>query len=94
MVARQVAHHVWHVCRNGTDTCSLCVYVLRCQSNFATVDEGSGVVVRRRADRQFEREGPVLCAALDNLEILGYPLYRVNVRWGETQYNLCLGFSV
>ena len=80
MVARQLSRHVWHVCENGTDTCSLRVNVLQWQSNFATVDDASGEVVRRRADRQFEREGPILCAALDDLEIPGYPLYRVNVR--------------
>ncbi len=35
------------------------------KSNFATVDEGTGVVLRRRADRQFEEAGPVLCKALN-----------------------------
>jgi hypothetical protein len=35
------------------------------QSNFATVE--AGIAVRRRADRDFEGLGPVLCAALDGL---------------------------
>jgi 2,3-bisphosphoglycerate-independent phosphoglycerate mutase len=35
------------------------------KSNFATLDPATGVVERRRADRQFEHLGPPLCAALD-----------------------------
>lgn len=35
------------------------------KSNFATLDEGSGIVTSRRADRRFEDLGPVLCADLD-----------------------------
>ena len=35
------------------------------KSNFATLDRATGVVTSRRADRRFEEEGPVLCAALD-----------------------------
>lgn len=31
------------------------------KSNFATLDEASGVVLQRRADRHFQEEGPVLC---------------------------------
>ena len=34
------------------------------KSNFATMNS-EGVVIKRRADRQFEVEGPVLCQALD-----------------------------
>eukprot|EP00160_Parvularia_atlantis_P003569 Unigene12987_Nuclearia_a/m.39399 Unigene12987_Nuclearia_a/g.39399 ORF Unigene12987_Nuclearia_a/g.39399 Unigene12987_Nuclearia_a/m.39399 type:complete len:220 (-) Unigene12987_Nuclearia_a:697-1356(-) len=37
------------------------------KSNFATLDEATGVVLRRRADRNFEGLGPALCAALDGL---------------------------
>ncbi len=33
--------------------------------NFATLDPATGVVLRRRADRNFEHLGPTLCAALD-----------------------------
>lgn len=33
--------------------------------NFATLDESTGIVLRRRADRHFEEAGPVLCRALD-----------------------------
>lgn len=32
--------------------------------NFATLDPTTGVVTSRRCDRDFTREGPVLCAAL------------------------------
>jgi hypothetical protein len=43
------------------------------KSNFATLDPGSGVVLRRRADRRFEDLGPVLCAALDGLRLPSFP---------------------
>jgi 2,3-bisphosphoglycerate-independent phosphoglycerate mutase len=35
------------------------------KSNFATLNPDTGVVEKRRADRQFEHLGPTLCAALD-----------------------------
>jgi 2,3-bisphosphoglycerate-independent phosphoglycerate mutase len=35
------------------------------KSNFATLNEATGVVERRRADRRFEHLGPTLCGALD-----------------------------
>ena len=44
------------------------------KSNFATMDEKSGIVVRRRADRRFEDMGPILCAALDGATLL-LPVY-------------------
>jgi len=50
------------------------------QSNFATLDEDSGVVVSRRADRHFEEEGPILCAALDGMKLPSFPEYEVRVR--------------
>lgn len=50
------------------------------QSNFATLDESTGVVTSRRADRHFEEEGPVLCAALDGLKLPSFPQYEVRVR--------------
>lgn len=43
------------------------------KSNFATLDPGSGVVLRRRADRRFEDLGPLLCAALDGLCLPSFP---------------------
>jgi 2,3-diphosphopglycerate-independent phosphoglycerate mutase len=51
------------------------------KSNFATLDEKSGVVVSRRADRHFEEEGPILCAALDGLKLQSFPEYEVRVRY-------------
>eukprot|EP00271_Cylindrocystis_brebissonii_P020984 TRINITY_DN7296_c0_g1_i1.p1 TRINITY_DN7296_c0_g1~~TRINITY_DN7296_c0_g1_i1.p1 ORF type:complete len:480 (-),score=91.07 TRINITY_DN7296_c0_g1_i1:277-1716(-) len=51
------------------------------KSNFATMDDASGIVLRRRADRQFEEEGPILCAALDGLPIPGFADYQVSVRY-------------
>ncbi|KAG6418183.1 hypothetical protein SASPL_120383 [Salvia splendens] len=51
------------------------------KSNFATLDESTGVVTSRRADRHFEEEGPVLCAALDGLKLPSFPQYEVRVRY-------------
>lgn len=35
------------------------------KSNFATLNVETGIVEKRRADRQFEHLGPTLCDALD-----------------------------
>jgi 2,3-bisphosphoglycerate-independent phosphoglycerate mutase len=35
------------------------------KSNFATLNTATGIVEKRRADRQFEHLGPTLCDALD-----------------------------
>ena len=35
------------------------------KSNFATIDDATRIVLRRRADRRFEDVGPELCAALN-----------------------------
>ncbi|XP_050381574.1 uncharacterized protein LOC126798607 [Argentina anserina] len=51
------------------------------KSNFATLDEKSGIVISRRADRHFEKEGPILCAALDGLKLPSFPEYEVRVRY-------------
>ncbi|KAK4803965.1 hypothetical protein SAY86_003782 [Trapa natans] len=51
------------------------------KSNFATLDEKTGVVVSRRADRHFEEEGPILCAALDGMKLPSFPDYEVRVRY-------------
>ncbi len=37
------------------------------KSNFAVVDDRTGVVLKRRVDRAFEEAGPVFCEALDGL---------------------------
>ncbi|KAI3808610.1 hypothetical protein L1987_24565 [Smallanthus sonchifolius] len=50
-------------------------------SNFATLDEKTGVVTSRRADRHFEEEGPILCAALDKMKLPSFPEYEVRVRY-------------
>ncbi|KAJ1435439.1 Metalloenzyme [Sesbania bispinosa] len=49
-------------------------------SNFATLDEKTGIVTSRRADRHFEEEGPILCAALDGMKLPSFPQYEVRVR--------------
>ncbi|KAJ0668853.1 putative phosphoglycerate mutase (2,3-diphosphoglycerate-independent) [Helianthus annuus] len=51
------------------------------KSNFATFDDKTGVVTSRRADRHFEEEGPILCAALDKMKLPSYPEYEVRVRY-------------
>ncbi|GMH04288.1 hypothetical protein Nepgr_006127 [Nepenthes gracilis] len=51
------------------------------KSNFATFDEKTGIVTSRRADRHFEDEGPVLCAALDGMKLPSFPDYKVRVRY-------------
>uniref|UniRef100_A0A251V5Z6 Putative 2,3-bisphosphoglycerate-independent phosphoglycerate mutase n=1 Tax=Helianthus annuus TaxID=4232 RepID=A0A251V5Z6_HELAN len=56
------------------------------KSNFATFDEKTGVVTSRRADRHFEEEGPILCAALDKMKLPSYPEYEVTVSKASRQY--------
>ncbi|PKA63982.1 hypothetical protein AXF42_Ash004994 [Apostasia shenzhenica] len=51
------------------------------KSNFATLDESTGIVTSRRADRHFEEEGPIFCSALDGMKLLSYPEYEVRVRY-------------
>ncbi|GJP35993.1 hypothetical protein CLOM_g20534 [Closterium sp. NIES-68] len=51
------------------------------KSNFAVIDEATGVVVKRRADRHFEEEGPILCRHLDGLKIPGFPDYQVSIKY-------------
>ncbi|KAG6525912.1 hypothetical protein ZIOFF_015885 [Zingiber officinale] len=51
------------------------------KSNFATLDKESGIVTSRRADRHFEEEGPILCAALDGMKLSSFPEYEVRVRY-------------
>ncbi|XXG79850.1 hypothetical protein AAC387_Pa09g0833 [Persea americana] len=50
------------------------------KSNFATMDENTGIVTSGRADRHFEEEGPILCAALDGMKLPSFPEYEVRVR--------------
>lgn len=51
------------------------------KSNFATLDEKTGTVTSRKADRHFEEEGPILCAALDGMKLPSFPQYEVRVRY-------------
>ncbi|KAJ6861730.1 2 3-bisphosphoglycerate-independent phosphoglycerate mutase [Populus alba x Populus x berolinensis] len=51
------------------------------KSNFATLDEETGIVTSRRADRHFDEEGPILCAALDGMKLPSFPEYEVRVRY-------------
>jgi 2,3-bisphosphoglycerate-independent phosphoglycerate mutase len=59
--------------------------------NFATVDPETNIVISRRADRHFEEEGPVLCAALDGHTIPGYPQHRLSVKYAtEHRCGICV----
>jgi 2,3-diphosphopglycerate-independent phosphoglycerate mutase len=49
--------------------------------NFATLDPETKIVLHRRADRRFDQEGPILCAALDNLQVPGYPEHTISVKY-------------
>jgi len=49
--------------------------------NFATLDPDSKIVLHRRADRRFEQEGPILCSALNNLQVPGYPEHTIFVKY-------------
>uniref|UniRef100_A0A7S3GE96 Metalloenzyme domain-containing protein n=1 Tax=Palpitomonas bilix TaxID=652834 RepID=A0A7S3GE96_9EUKA len=51
------------------------------KSNFAYIDTRTRVVEKRRADRNFEVEGPILCSALDGIAIPGYPEVEVAVKY-------------
>ncbi|KAI8055856.1 2,3-bisphosphoglycerate-independent phosphoglycerate mutase-domain-containing protein [Syncephalis plumigaleata] len=51
------------------------------KSNFATLDKESGIVLQRRADRNFEGLGPQLCADLNGLTLPSFPEYSVAVKY-------------
>eukprot|EP00741_Cyanophora_paradoxa_P007660 tig00001164_g7409.t1 len=60
--------------------------------NFAYVDDETEIVVKRRADRNFEGLGPELCAALDGLPLPSFPQHRVTVRYA-TEHRCGLSIS-
>ena len=45
------------------------------KSNFATMDS-RGIVVKRRADRRFEEEGPLLCSSLNSQPFTLAPIFQ------------------
>eukprot|EP00164_Ancoracysta_twista_P010295 GFYU01015479.1.p1 GENE.GFYU01015479.1~~GFYU01015479.1.p1 ORF type:complete len:430 (-),score=76.86 GFYU01015479.1:296-1585(-) len=49
--------------------------------NFAVLDEASGMVTSRRADRHFEAEGPVLCNYLNGTPLPSFPEHQVCVKY-------------
>eukprot|EP00761_Pharyngomonas_kirbyi_P010124 gb/GECH01010142.1/.p1 GENE.gb/GECH01010142.1/~~gb/GECH01010142.1/.p1 ORF type:complete len:443 (+),score=105.66 gb/GECH01010142.1/:1-1329(+) len=51
------------------------------KSNFATWDPNTNIVLSRRADRNFEDIGPILCNALNGIKIKGYEDYEVAVKY-------------
>jgi len=59
--------------------------------NFATLDPTTGVVTSRRCDRDFTREGPVLCAALDGMSLPSFPEHTVAVQYAtEHRCGVCI----
>jgi len=51
------------------------------KSNFAILDKETGIVTSRRADRNFEKPGPILCNALNGLTLPNFPGYSVTVKY-------------
>ncbi|KAF7729468.1 hypothetical protein EC973_004448 [Apophysomyces ossiformis] len=51
------------------------------KSNFAYMDKQTGIVISRRADRQFEGLGPALCEALDGVKLPSFPDHTVAVKY-------------
>ncbi|WIA32441.1 hypothetical protein OEZ86_003263 [Tetradesmus obliquus] len=51
------------------------------KSNFATLNTATGIVEKRRADRQFEHLGATLCDALDGLVLPSFPQHAVSVKY-------------
>eukprot|EP00736_Rhodelphis_marinus_P010025 Rmarinus@m.3414 len=51
------------------------------KSNFATIDLASNIVLKRRADREFEVEGPILCDFLNGLKLPSFPQHSVAVKY-------------
>jgi 2,3-bisphosphoglycerate-independent phosphoglycerate mutase len=51
------------------------------QSNFATIDPATNIVIRRRCDRDFEHWGKPLCDALTGLRLPSFPDCRVDVKY-------------
>lgn len=49
--------------------------------NFATLDQDTGIVISRRADRNFEHIGPTLCSYLNDTKIPSFPDHRVEVKY-------------
>jgi len=49
--------------------------------NFATLDEQTNIVVKRRADRNFEGMGPVLCDFLNGSILPSFPEHQVAVKY-------------
>lgn len=48
--------------------------------NFATINQ-EGIVISRRADRNFEELGPILCEKLNGIKIPKYEEYQVTVKY-------------
>ncbi|KYR01291.1 phosphonopyruvate decarboxylase-like protein [Tieghemostelium lacteum] len=51
------------------------------KSNFATLNTDSGIVISRRADRNFEELGPILCDYLTGIKLPSFPQYQIDVKY-------------
>lgn len=69
---------------SASASASLISYVLSLyalQSNFATLDPATGIVLRRRCDRNFEHWGPPLCSFLSGMKLPSFPDHQVDVKY-------------
>ncbi|XP_022732185.1 uncharacterized protein LOC111286465 isoform X3 [Durio zibethinus] len=60
------------------------------KSNFATSDEKTGIITSRKADRHFEKDGPILCAALDRMKLHSFLECEVKSMQQNTNVELLL----
>lgn len=56
-------------------------YDIAFKCNFAYLNEETMIVERRRVDREFNKWGLELCTVLDNMQIPGYPDYKVSCEY-------------
>ncbi|GMH33625.1 hypothetical protein BSKO_01459 [Bryopsis sp. KO-2023] len=51
------------------------------KSNFAYMNMGTGIIEKRRADRDFETPGPIFCDALNGISLPSFPDLEVRVKY-------------
>lgn len=51
------------------------------KSNFAYLDKETDMVVLRKADRNFDGLGPILCEAIDGVKLPSFPNHQVSVKF-------------
>ena len=56
-------------------------YDIAFKSNFAFLNEETGIVERRRVDREFDKWGLELIDIINDMKIPGYEDYKVSCKW-------------